>query len=94
MNNFQELINALILPVTFFVVLYLIVFLPQKKREKKKKEMLDAVKVGDNIVTIGGIIGKVINIKDDEVTIETSIDKTKVKVLRSAINSVEEPKES
>jgi len=79
--------------VVFMGIFYLMIFRPQKKREKKERDMRDALKEGDNIITVGGIIAKVINIKDDEITVESGVDRTKIKVLRSAIRTVEEAKE-
>ena len=61
---------------------------PQKKKEKVRKEMQSSIKVGEEVVTIGGIMGKVINVKDDEITIETSVEKTQIKIYRYAIDSV------
>jgi len=80
--------------VFFILIMYLLVFLPQKKRDKKAKAMLDALKVGDNVVTIGGISGKVVNIKDDEVTIETGVERAKVNFKKWAIKEVIAPVES
>ncbi|GAE89187.1 preprotein translocase subunit YajC [Acetivibrio straminisolvens] len=91
--GFQELFSALILPLAFVLIMYLMIILPQKKRDKKHAEMLQALKTGDNIITTGGIIGKVINIKDDEITIETSVEKTQIKLVRSAISRVVESNE-
>lgn len=88
-----NLFSSLMFFVIFMGIFYLMIFRPQKKREQKEKEMRDALKEGDNIITVGGIIAKVINIKDDEITVETSVDKTKIKILRSAVRSVEEVKE-
>lgn len=75
-------------------IMYLLVFLPQKKRDKKAKAMLSAMQVGNNVITIGGITGKVINIKDDEVTIETGIEKAKINFKKWAIKEVSTPIES
>ena len=68
---------------------------PQKKREKQTKAMLDALKVGDKVVTIGGICGKVSKIKDEYVFIEsgnigTQEEKSVIKMERSAIKTVEQ----
>ena len=90
----QELISALIVPLAFIVIMYLMIILPQRKREKKNAEMLKALKTGDNIITTGGIIGKIINIKDDEITIETSVERTQIKIIRSAISRVVDSEES
>jgi preprotein translocase subunit YajC len=61
----------------------------QKKQEKKTNEMRSMVAVGDEITSIGGIIGKVVSIKDETVVIETSRDGTKIRILKSAIRSVD-----
>lgn len=80
--------------VFFIGIMYLLIFLPQKKRDKKAKTMLDALQVGNAIITIGGIAGKVINIKDDEVTIETGVEKTKINIKKWAVKEVAKPVES
>ena len=79
----------------FFVVLiYLMIFLPQKRRDKKTREMLNSMQVGSKVVTIGGVAGKILNIKDDEVTIETSVEKTQLNLKKWAIKEVEQLIES
>lgn len=88
-----NLLTMLIPWLVIFAVFYFILILPQKKRDKKTKAMLEALKVGDNVVTIGGIIGKIVSIKDDTVTIEVGADKTKIKIARRAVASVENSQE-
>lgn len=90
MNAYSNLIGTVIYIGFFVALMYFIIFLPQKKKEKKTREMLNALQVGNNIVTIGGIMGKIINIKDDEITIETGVEKTKLKIMRWAVKEVEE----
>jgi preprotein translocase subunit YajC len=80
--------------VFFVLMMYLIVFLPQKRRDKKAKEMLDSMQVGNQIITIGGISGKLVNIKDDEVTIETGVEKARINLKKWAIKEVIKPIES
>jgi preprotein translocase subunit YajC len=81
---------SLFLPfIILIAAMYLLIFLPQKRREKKTREMLNALEVGDKIVSIGGIAGKIVNIKDDEVTIETSVEKTQVIFKKWAVKEVE-----
>lgn len=75
--------------VLLFVVLYFFMIRPQKKQEKKDSEMRDALCVGDEVTTIGGIIGKVISIKDETFVLETTKDKTKIRFLKAAIRSVD-----
>ena len=74
--------------VFFVAIMYLLIFLPQKKRDKKAKAMLSALQTGESVVTIGGITGKVINIKDDEVTIESGVEKTKINIKKWAVKEV------
>ncbi|HOJ09021.1 MAG TPA: preprotein translocase subunit YajC [Clostridiales bacterium] len=84
-----------ILYIVFIIgIMYLLVFLPQKKRDKKAKEMISSLKVGDKVVTIGGLAGKIINIKDDEVTVETGVEKTKMTLKNWAIKEVDKPIEA
>lgn len=80
--------------VFFILIMYLMIFLPQKRRDKKAKAMLDAMQVGNTVVTIGGVTGKIINIKDDEVTVETGVEKAKINFKKWAIKEVVKPVES
>jgi preprotein translocase subunit YajC len=80
--------------VLFVVVMYFLIFLPQKKRDKKTKEMLDSMQVGHQVITIGGITGKIVNIKDDEVTIETGVERAKINFKKWAIKEVIKPVEA
>ena len=75
--------------VVLFVVLYFFMIRPQKKQEKKDNEMRSALQVGDEVTTIGGIIGKVVSIKGETFVLETTKDKTKIRFLRGAIRSVD-----
>lgn len=76
-------------PIALMIlVFYLIIFMPQRKREKKTKQMLASLQVGNGVTTIGGITGKIINIKDDELTIESGVEKTKIKIKRWAVKEV------
>jgi preprotein translocase subunit YajC len=88
MNAYLQNLSPLLLPVFLIVVMYLMIFLPQKKREKKTKQMLDALVEGNQVVTIGGVVGKVVNIKDDELTLETGVEKAKLKIMRWAVREV------
>lgn len=82
-------ILTLVVPlILMFGLMYLIIIRPQKKKEKDLKKLVEAMAVGDVVVTIGGLVGKVVNIKDDEVTISTSVANTLVTYKKSAINTV------
>ena len=68
---------VIVLYVAFFgVVGYFLIFRPNKKRRKQEEELRSSIILGDEVTTIGGIVGRVVNIKDDNITIETSLDKT------------------
>lgn len=75
--------------VIVVVVFYFLLIRPQKKQEKEAQKMRDNMKVGDEITTIGGIVGKIVSLKDETVVIETTKDKTHIRFLRAAIRSVD-----
>lgn len=71
------------------VAFYFFAIRPQKKQEREANEMRNALQVGDEITTIGGVIGEIVSIKEQTITIETSRDRTKIRFLRSAVRSVD-----
>ena len=71
------------------VLLYFMIYRPQKKQEKKDAAMRAALEIGDQVVTIGGIVGRVVAIKDDTFVLETGSDRVKIRFTKSAISSVE-----
>ena len=76
--------------VVIFAVMYFLMIRPQKKKEKAVKAMLDALKVGDRVLTIGGIYGTVTGVKDDQIIIAVGTQKTVMNMARWAIKSVED----
>ena len=72
-----------------FIALWFFMIRPQRKQEKKDAEMRNALQVGDEVTTIGGIIGKVISIKGETFVLETTKDRTKIRFLKGAIRSVD-----
>ncbi len=81
--------GGIILLVVMFVAMYFLMIRPQKKQEKQVNDMRNNLQVGDEITTIGGIIGKIVSIKEETITIETSHDRTKIRFLRSAVRCVD-----
>jgi len=75
--------------VLLFVMLYFFMIRPQKKQQKRDEEMRGALQIGDEVTTIGGIIGKVTSIKGETFVLETTKDKTKIRFLKGAIRSVD-----
>ena len=74
--------------ILFFVAMYFITIRPQRKRDKELKSQIGKMAVGDTVVTIGGVVGVVANIKDDEVTITTSVAHTMITFKKSSINNI------
>ena len=71
------------------LVFWLFMIRPQKKQEQRDSAMRDALAIGDEVTTIGGIIGKVVSIKGETFVLETTRDKTKIRFLKGAIRSVD-----
>jgi preprotein translocase subunit YajC len=70
-----------------FAVMYFTMIRPQKKQQKKEQEIRESTQIGDEITTIGGIIGRVVTVKEDSLVIETGADRTKMKITRWAIQT-------
>lgn len=80
---------TLLMMVAIFAVFYFLMIRPENKRKKKAQEMRDSVSVGDKIVTIGGMVGKVVHVTDDKITFETGEDRVRIEVNKWAISSNE-----
>ncbi len=93
MEQTVSLMQPILLMVLLFVIMYFMMIRPQKKRDKLTQEMHAGLIVGDKIVTIGGIVGKISSIKDDEIVIETGSpsEKSYVKFQRQAVREVLKP---
>ena len=79
--------SSIIMIVLLFVVFYFFLIRPENKKKKKLQEMRDALSVGDQITTIGGMVGKIVNIKDDMVTFETGEDRVRIQIMRWGIST-------
>ncbi len=75
------------------VVFYFFILRPQQKREKASQKMRSSLEVGDDIITIGGIVGTIVSIKEDTLVIETSGDRNKMRIARWAVQQNTTPKE-
>lgn len=78
-----------ILMVVLLVGVFYMMYRSNKKQERETAEMRNNLEIGDEITTIGGIIGEIVRIKEETVTIETGKDRTKIRILRSAVRSVD-----
>ncbi len=79
--------GLLLLFLALLVIWYFLLIRPQQKKEKKRKEMINNLSKGDDVITIGGIYGKVVQVKDNRVVLKVS-DKTNIEVSKSAISGV------
>ncbi len=77
----------LIMMALLFVVMYFLMIRPQKKKQKEEQKMRESIRVGDEITTIGGIRGRIVNIKEDEFVIETGADRNKMVIKKWALQS-------
>jgi preprotein translocase subunit YajC len=88
-----------ILPIAGYIlffggIMYLLVYMPPKRKDKKAKELISSLKVGHKITTHSGIVGKVVNIKDDVITVESGIERTQIELKKWAIRDVDKPIEA
>ena len=88
MNNIWMTVGMI---AVIIVVFYFFGMRPQKKQERAAQEMRNGLSVGDEITTIGGIIGKIVSIKEETMVIETTRDHTRIRLLKSAVRSVDVP---
>lgn len=75
--------------VGFAAIFYFLIIRPEKKRKKSLQEMRESLEVGNKITTIGGMVGKVVEIKDDFVTFESGEDRVRIQIIRNAVSEIE-----
>jgi len=81
--------SPLIMLVIMIAVFYFMLIRPENKRKKEAENMRSSVKEGDKITTIGGIVGTVVNVKDDKIVLETSADQVRIEMTKWAISTNE-----
>ena len=86
--------SMIIMMVAVVAVMYFLMIRPENKKKKEAEQMRSAVKVGDKIITIGGVVGVVCAVKDDKIVIETSADRVRVEFAKWAISSNETANEA
>ena len=74
--------------VLMLAVFYLVIFIPENKRKKKYAALLNNLKVNDEVLTKGGMMGKVIKIQDEYIILESGPDRTRIKLSKSGIGTV------
>jgi len=89
-SSSSGIVSTVIMMVAMVAIFYFLMIRPQRKKDKKVKDMLSALKVGDRICTIGGIYGTVLQLKDDSVTLAVGAQKTQLVMARWSVRSVED----
>jgi len=84
-----SMLSPILMMVIMVVIFYFILIRPENKRKKEAQKMREAVKVGDKVVTIGGIVGTVVSVKDDRFVMETSADQVRIEFEKWALSTNE-----
>ena len=88
------LLSPLIMLVAMFAIMYFMMIRPENKRKKEAEEMRASIRKGDSITTIGGIIGTVVDVKENNIVIETSADQVRIELAKWAVSSNETASEN
>ncbi len=83
-----EMTSMIVMLVAMVALMYFMIYRPQKKQQKREAEMRNSLEIGDEVTTIGGIIGRVVAMKDDTFVMETGSDRVKIRFRRTAIAAV------
>ena len=89
MTGTESMLSLFFTLALMVVLLYFMIYRPQKKQEKKDAAMRNSLEIGDQVTTIGGVVGRVVAIKDDTFVLETGSDRVKIRFTKTAIGSVE-----
>jgi len=84
-----DMTTTIIMMVVLVGVFYFLLIRPESKKKKKLQAMRDGLKVGDKITTIGGIMGKVVSMRDDGIVLETSEDRVRIQIAKWAVSTVD-----
>lgn len=85
-SSSSGIIQTVIMLALLLVIFYFFLIRPEKKRKKKEQELRASLGVGDDVVTIGGICGKIVSVTNDNITVETSEDRVRVELAKWAIS--------
>ena len=84
-----DMMSTILMLVVMLGIFYFMLIRPENKRKKEAEQMRNSVKTGDKIVTIGGIVGTVVNVKDSKLVIETGADQVRIELEKWAVSSNE-----
>ena len=88
-NTTARLLSMILPFAAVFVIMYFLMIRPQRKKDKQLQDMRSSLDIGDNVTTIGGVVGRVVALKDDTVVLETGTDRNRVRFKRWAVQEVE-----
>ena len=83
-----SMVSFFVMMALMLLLMYFMIYRPQKKQQKQETEMRNSLEIGDEVTTIGGLVGRVISMKDDTIVLETTSDRTKLRFRRTAIGAV------
>jgi preprotein translocase subunit YajC len=86
-SSTSSLLSMVAMFAIVIVVFYFLLIRPQRKKDKQTQKMRSAIQVGDEVTTVGGIMGRIVSIKDDMIIIETGADRSKIRIKKWAIQS-------
>lgn len=89
MDQVMAILSTILPFLLLIVVFYFVLIRPQRKRDKEDQRMRNTIEIGDEIITAGGIVGIVVNIKDDTLVLETGGDRSKIRIKRWAVQKNE-----
>lgn len=84
-----DMMSTIIMMVVMLAVFYFMLIRPENKRKKEADEMRASLRVGDEIITIGGICGKIVDVKENKIVVETSADRVRIEFVKDAISTNE-----
>lgn len=87
-SGIGNILTLLMIPL-LLIVMYFVMIRPQRKQEKEAANMRNSLSVGDEITTIGGIIGRVVNVKEDTFVLETTKERTRIRFERTAVKRID-----
>jgi len=87
MNPTAGLGSTILMLAVMFAIFYFMMIRPEKKRKQQAEETRNSIKTGDEVTTIGGIVGKVVSVKDDKFVMETSADQVRIELAKWAIST-------
>ena len=84
-----SMLTAMMPMLIILLVMYVMMVIPERKRKKAAQEMRDNIEIGDKIITIGGLVGKVVHVSADRVTFETGEDRVRIEINKWAVSTNE-----